>query len=821
MIRSLAGDLRHATRSLFRSFRRDRGLALLAVLTLAIGIGANTAIFSVVHAVLLRPLPYPEADRLVQVWNTYPLMNLPQASVAVPDYFDRREGVPAFEESALYTFESLNLSAGSADGGAPERVIGARATASLFPLLAARAAHGRVFGEDEDRPGHEQVVVLGHGLWRRAFGADPGIVGRDVRLDGVPHRVLGVMPEEFAFPTSEVEVWKPFAPTPEQRADEARGFEYCSMVARLAPGATIAQAQEQVDAIHAANAERIPEAREFWAASGFGGLVVDLREDRYGDLEPMLLLIQGVVALVLLIACFNVANLLLARLSTRHKELAVRTAMGAGPGRLARQLLGESLALALAGGALGVGVGVLGVRLVSWLGLESATRGLDVGLDGTVLAFTLGIAVATGVLFGLFPVVSVLRNDPAGTLKEEGRGQGGGRRAAAVRQGLVVVEVAMALVLLVGAGLLVRTIAALAAEDPGFATESVLLAQVDLPESRYGEPHQIAAFYDRALERVRALPGVESAAVVSAAPFSGSSSSGSYSIEGYTPAGGESAPHSIIRVVDEGYFDAMGITLLAGRKLGAEDTAEAPVVAVVDRLLVDKYFPDGEPLAGRLRRGGDDSPWIPIVGVVEPVKVYDLEREVVKETIYVHYRQMPQTGMTFVLRTAGDPEALSEPLRQAVLAVDPEQPVFNVTTMERQIRESLVTRRVSMVLLVAFAALAVALAAVGVYGVLAFSVTQRHREIGTRMALGAAPRDVLRLVVGQGLGMTGIGIALGLAGALLLGRFASALLFGVAPWDPVTLAAVTAGLLAVAALACFRPARRAATVDPMAALRQE
>jgi predicted permease len=820
MTRSFTGDLRHGVRSLFRSFRRDRGLALLAVSTLAIGIGANSAIFSVVHAVLLRPLPYPEADRLVQVWNTYPKMNLPQASVAVPDYFDRREGVEAFQESALYTYESLNLTS-AADGQTPERVIGVRTTASLFPLLDAHAARGRVFGEDEDQPGHEQVVVLGNDLWHRAFGGDPGIVGREIRLDDVPHRVLGVMPASFAFPTSQVEIWKPFAPTPEQRSDESRGFEYCNMVARLAPEGTLEQAQQQVDAIHAANRERFPDAAPFWESSGFGGLVVDLRQDRYGDLEPMLLLIQGVVALVLLIACFNVASLLLARLSGRHKELAVRTALGAGPGRLARQLLAESLALGLAGGAAGVAVGLVGVKLVSWLGLESATRGLDVGLDGTVLLFTFAVAVATGVLFGLFPVVSVLRSDPAGTLKEEGRGQGGGRRAARLRQGLVVVEVALALVLLVGAGLLVRTIAALAGEDPGFTTQNLLLAQVDLPESKYQEPHQMTSFFDHALERIRALPGVESAGAISNAPFSGSSSSGSYQVEGYTPGDGESAPHGLIRVVDEDYFDTMRISLLAGRGFTAVDTGDAPVVAVVDRLMAEKYFPDSDPLAGRIRRGGEESPWIPIVGVVEPVKVFDLERELVKETIYVHYRQLPRTGMTFAVRTAGDPEALTEPLRQAVLAVDPAQPIYGVTTMESQIRESLVTRRVSMVLLVAFAALAVLLAAVGVYGVLAFSVSQRQREIGTRMALGAGPANVLRLVMGQGLAMTGFGVALGLVGALLLGHFAASLLFGVAPWDPLTFAAVTVGLVAIAAFACFQPARRAAAVPPVEALREE
>jgi predicted permease len=819
MTRSILSHLR-------RTFRRGGGLAVLAVVTLAVGIGANTAIFSVVHAVLLEPLPYPDSERLVQVWNTYPKMGLEQASVSVPDYFDRRREVDAFEESALYGFESLNLTGssegsagGPSDGGAPERVIGLRATASLFPLLSARAERGRVFGEDEDRPGHEQVVVLSDTLWHRAFGGDPSVVGRDVRLDGEPHRVLGVMPEGFAFPNDRVGLWKPFAPTPEQMSDDSRGFESWQMVARLAPGASLERAQQQIDAIHARNLERFPEAAEFWRSSGFGGYAVGLREHRFGELEPMLLLLQGVVALVLLIACFNVANLLLARLSGRHKELAVRTAMGAGPGRLARQLFGESMVLALAGGAAGVGLGVAGVELVSWLGLDSALQGLEVGLDPAVLAFTFGLALLTGVLFGVFPVVSVLRSTPAATLNEEGRGSGGGRRAARVRQVLVVAEVAIALVLLVGAGLLVRTLVALAGEDPGFATENLLLVQVELPESKYEEDPRVASFYERAIERVRALPGVESAGMVTSAPFSGSSSSGSYAIEGYEPAAGESAPHALIRVVDEDYFETMGITLLEGRGFESGDTADVPPVVVVDRLLAEKYFAGSDPLAGRLARTDQPDQWWPIVGVVEPVKIFDLERPVEKETIYMLHRQRPSRSMTFALRTAGDPEALVEPFRRTVLDIDPDQPVFGAVTMQEQIRESLVTRRVSMFLLVSFGALAVVLAAIGVYGVLAFSVSQRRREIGTRMALGARPMDVLGLVARQGLAMTALGLLLGLAGALALGRFASSLLFGVTPWDPATLAAVTVALLAIATFACLRPARRASKVDPMEALR--
>ncbi len=815
MLADLVRDLRHAARSLVR----HKAVTGLAVLTLALGIGANTAIFSVVDAVLLAPLPYPDADRLVQVWNTYPKMGLDQASVSVPDYFDRREGVSAFEESALYTYESLNLASGESTEGSPERVIAVRSSASLFPLLGAHAALGRVFGADEDQPGHEQVVVLSDRLWRRDFAADPGIVGRDVRLDGKPFRVLGVMPAGFEFPIPRVEAWLPFAPTPEQRSDDSRGYESSSMVARLAPGASIALAQEQIDAIHRRNLERFPDNAKFWKSSGFGGVAVDLREDRFGSLRPMLLLLQGVVGLVLLIACFNVANLLLARISARHKELAVRTALGAGMGRIARQLLLESLLLAAVGAAAGIGLGAAGVKLLSGLGLAERLAGLHVGLDAPVLGFTLGLALVTALLFGLFPVVSVWRSDPAGALKEEGRGAGGGRRTTRVRKVLVVAEVAIALVLLAGAGLLVRTLSALSHESPGFRPDHLLLAQVDLPEARYGEPQQVVGFFDRALERLRALPGVESAGLVSTAPFSGRSSSGSYAIEGYTPGDGESAPHALIRVVDDGYFAAMGIPVLAGRGFTRFDRADSPTVAVVDERLVEKYFQGKDPLAGRLSRSGSDGPWFPIVGVVAPVKVSDLEHPVEKETIYVSYRQMPQSSMTFVLHTAGDPQTLSDPLLGAIRAIDPEQPVYGVTTMRGQLAESLLTQRLSMVLLVAFGALALVLAAVGVYGVLAFSVEQRRREIGTRMVLGAAPGEVLRLVVREGVGLTLVGVALGAVGALGLGRLASSLLFGVAPWDPATLATVSVLLLAIAFAACYRPARHAAAVDPAIALR--
>jgi len=833
-----AGDLRLALRTLVK----ERGLAVLAIVTLALGIGANTAIFSVIDAVLLRPLPYPDADRLVQVWNTYPLMDLPEASVSVPDYFDRREGVSAFDESALYHYVSVNLAgsseSGASDGasaGAPQRVVGLRATASLFPLLRAHAEVGRVFTPAEDRPGEEHVAVLSHHLWQRAFGSDPSVVGREVRLNGEGYRVVGVMPESFAFPHPRVDLWTPFAPTPEQRSDQERGREFSQMVARLAPGPTPAEgvrlAQEQIDAIHERNKERIPEAREFWETSGFGGLVVPLKEERYGHLRPLLLLLQGVVALVLLIACVNVANLMLTRLSRRQKELAVRTALGADRWSLTRLLLVESLVLSLAGGIAGVLLGVAGARAIPYLApdlIDFARPGDPsgvLGLDPTVLAFTLGLALLTGLLFGLAPVVSLWRSETSSVLRDEGRGAGGNRRSSRLRQALVVIETALALVLLAGAGLLLRTFWTLQDENPGFVSAGVLTARVALPDAKYPEPADVATFYEQSLAAVRALPGVRSAGLVSDTPFSGHSSSASYQVVGYETGPDEPQPHGLMRVVDESYFRTMGITLLAGRTFETLDDADAEPVVVVDRRLVEKYFDGADPssaLDGRLSQGGgDDAPTYRIVGVVAPVKIQTLDKPITKETIYLPFRQNPSNTMTFVLRTDRDPAALTEPLRRAVLSVDPEQPVYEVRTMAEQVGESLTGQRVSMLLVALFGALALVLAAVGIYGVLAFSTAQREREIGTRMALGASSRKILGLVVGEGMLLCLLGVGLGAGLAIGLGRLVRSMLFGVAPWDPVSYLAAAVLLLAVAFLACYRPARRAAHVDPAEALRSE
>lgn len=811
MIAAIVEDLRHAGRQLVRT----PGFTLTCLAMLTLGIGANTAIFSLVQNILLAPAPYRDADRLVFTWNSYPKMGLAQASVSIPDYLDRRTQAAALEESTLFTNLNLNL----ADEGQPERVRALRVTPSFFGTFQVSPAIGQAFSDAHARPGEDKVVVLLHDLWASRFASDRGLVGRDIRLNGEPYRVLGVMPATFIAPGREIGALVPFAFTPEQTSDQGRGNEFSTMVARLKPGATIAQLDQQMKAIVARNAERIPGAPAWVQTSGFTGYAIGYQEQIVGDVRPALLVLQAGVILVLLIACANVANLQLVRATGRQKELAIRATLGAANSQLVRQLVVEGLVLSLAGGLLGIGVGALGVRALKAIGTTQLPRAAEVSLNMPVLAFTLALAVITGVVFGLVPALLLLRGRFMTLLKEDsGRGSAG-RRTNVFRNGLVVAEMAFAVMLLVGAGLLMRSFARLQQVDPGFEVRNTLTGMVTLPTTRYATPADAWSFWERVLERTRAIPGVSAAGVVSVMPFAGNNNQGSYGIVGYTPAAGEARPHAQIQSVDPGFFTAMKIPIRMGRSLAASDTATAPRVVVVDEVMVRRYFKDSSPIGRQLNRGGN-APWT-IVGVVGTIKKLNLVDEVEKETLYFPAAQATnaQRSLGLVVKTPLDPTTLIEPVRAAVRAVDPEQPMFDVRTMDERVSLSLEQRRTPMLLIGAFSLLAMALAAVGLYGVLAFTVSQRVRELGIRQALGAARGDILAVVLRQGLLIAVAGVVLGGAAAFWLTAFLRTQLFGIGPRDPVVLAGVPILLLTVAVLACLVPAFRATRINPVEALR--
>lgn len=827
MFDTLKQDLRYSLRSLLSK----PGFVLAAILTLALGIGANTAIFSVVNGLLLKPLPYADGERLVLVHNVYPKMGIDYAGTSIPDYFDRREQASALEDLAIYTGVSLNL----ATDGTPQRLVGLRASASLFSTLQARPAIGRVFDADAELPGQDNVAVISDALWRSQFAADPGVIGRDVRLNGTSHRIIGVMPASFVFPNHTTQIWLPYAFTPAQKSDEERGNEFSESVGRLAPGATIAQLDSQLDAIIMRNAERFaglgdPRATlfaDFFRDGGMAGRGKPLRDEWVGDVRPVLWLLQGVVMFVLLIACANVANLMLTRVSARQKELSVRTALGASRGRIIRQLLIEAVVLALAGAVAGIAVAYACLQLLDALNLTQSPLRTGIGIDGQVLLFTLAVSVLTGLVFGLFPAFSQSSGKPYEVLKDGGRGNTGGRAARATRNVLVMVQIALCVTLLVGAGLMMKSFDRLQDENPGFQRDGLITLRLDLPAGKYPDDGTIVRFYSDALRELRAIPGVTQAAYVSNLPFGSSTWQSSYVIEGHDAGAGVASPHGFSRVADEGFFQSLQIPLLAGRYFTAADSADAARVVIVDELLADKYFPDGA-IGKRIRRSGDeaDNPWWTIVGVVGTVKHGNLAAEMTKEAYYFPYQQFEYTRYGnrdgfFVVKTDLPAGGLVQPIRQAVLRVDPEQPVYDIRTLDERIALSLQGRRAPMLLLVLFAGVALVLSAVGIYGVLAYAVAQRTGELGVRIAIGAQRGDVVRMVLVQGGRIALIGLAAGLVGALALGGFLGSQLFGVSRFDPLTFLSVVAVLGSVALLACWLPARRAARVDPIVALRYE
>ena len=803
-------DLRYGVRML----RKSPGFTVVAILTLGLGIGANTAIFSVVNAVLISPLPYRAPDRLVQVWEHNRPRNEPRYSVAPANFFDWQEQNQAFEQMSAVEGASFNLTGFNLTGDwEPERLQAARVSASLLPLLGVEPIAGRTFTAEEEQRGHHQVVLVSHGLWQRRFGSDPELVGQMLTLNDQSFTVVGILPPDFNFLPREFELLTPLSFDAREAA--WRGSHPLRVIARLKEGVTIARAQAEMDQIASRLEQQYPEFN-----AGKGVTLVPLQEQLVGETRRALLILLGAVTFVLLIACANVANLQLARAVTRQKEMALRTALGAGRGRLIRQLLTESVLLAVAGGSAGLLLAFWGIQALKTILAQNALlpRGEEVGVDGGALAFTFAISLVTGLAFGLAPALTAANKDLNNVLKEGGRGTGGARDRR-FRQSLVVVEVALALVLLVGAGLMIQSLWRLQRVDPGFQPENVLAVELSLPSSRYQERRQIADFHRRLFERIGGLPGVRSVGGAAYLPFSGTSNAWVFRIEGRPPQPPGQGLMAGWRPVTPDYFKTMGIPLIWGRDFTERDGEETPGVAIINEAAVRAFWPGEDPLGQRFTQARRT---YSIVGIVKDVRHFRLDGEPAPE-IYFPYPQlsMPWRSMTVVVRSESTPERLAEAVRGAVLELDKDLPIYNVRKLEGLIDNSVSRPRFQLLLLGTFAALALAMASLGLYGVMSYAVTQRTQEIGIRLALGAQPRDVLRSEVWRGLTLALSGVGVGLLAAFALTRVMASLLYGVSATDPLTFAAIAVLLIAVALMACYLPARRAAKVDPLVALRYE
>ncbi|MGA8269553.1 MAG: ABC transporter permease [Candidatus Acidiferrales bacterium] len=812
---TLLQDIKFAARML----RKSPGFALIAILTLALGIGANTAIFSVVDAVLLKPLPYPQPGSIAAVWGTHMKMGENKRALSFPDFRDLQAQNHVFEHVAVYTDDTTSLTG----AGEPLHLFAEKVSADMFSVLGVRPLLGRAFLPDEDQPGHF-VAMISYRLWQSHFGADPNMVGRAVTFGGRDFTIVGVLPASFVYPfnSDEPDVWKTFSedatPTGDDKPmTEVRGAHFVAALARLKQGETFAQANAEADAIGNRLADQYPDTNKytsFRVESALDGLV--------GSLKPQLRVLLGAVAFVLLIGCANIANLLLARTTARQREMAIRTAMGAGRARIIRQLLIEAGMISLAGGVCGLIVAAWGTEYLVKLAADQFPRVAGTALDARVLAFTFIASIVTGFLFGIAPALQLSSQPLSEILKEGGRSSSQSARQHRLRNILIVGEMALAVILLTCAGLLIESLSNLQRVNPGFNPHGVVTFAIDLPSSRYSKPEAIKSFFRQLSERMRALPAVESASTGVPLPFSDAVIRTTYQIEG-RPVPKSEEPHVHFRAVNVDYFRTMEIPLLKGRAFASTDNATTPNVIVINQALASKAFPGEDPIGKHIKPGVSESgeaPFREIIGVVGDVKVRGLDSADEAEC----YTPEEQTGFDWqygVARTSAPPATLIPAIREQVRSLDKDVAIFDVKTMDDYLAKATAQPRLDSALLALFAGLALILAMVGIYGVMSYGVSQRTNEFGIRMTLGAQRRDMLGLVLKQGLGVAAIGAAVGVAAAIGATRLLSSLLFGVRPGDPLTLIAVSVILLACALVACYIPARRAMRVDPMVALRYE
>jgi putative ABC transport system permease protein len=813
----MLNEIRLALRSLLKS----PAFAATAIVTVALAIGANSAVFSLVNALLVRPLPYHDPAKLVLLWEQFSKQGLDRIPVSAPEFLDYEKSVRTLNQIAAFDYTAFNLGG----EGNPERISGAAVSPAVFPLLGVEPMAGRTFAREEQGEGHDDRVVISERLWKRRFNSDPALLGKTLLLNGRSFTVIGVMPSSFEFPiplfnvqgaqfAERVDIWKPIAFTPAELA--ARYNRSFGIIGRLRAGVSRETAQAELDTLTAGLRRTYPDNYP----DGFGAKVYSLQEQVVGGMRKGLCILLGAVAFVLLIACANLATMLLARASAREREMAIRVALGASRWRLLRQMLSESVLLSLAGGAGGILLALWALELLKKIGARTIPRLSEVNIDFTVLAVTAIVAVATGILFGLIPALASAKPELTEALKEGGRGSSAGAQRNRVRNGLVIVEIALALVLLVGAGLLMKSFARLQNVQPGFNPSHVLTMELSLPRLKYPSGKEVAPFYEELIRRVTRLPGVETAACADILPLSGTNSDSSFGIEGRLLGKGDPGPDEELRTITPDYFRVLQTQLLKGRFFTGADNADAPPVAIVSEALARKYFPSTDAVGKRITFDDMRKPnpkWVTIAGVVGSIRHRGLDLDPQPE-YYLPLTQSPSRQMILAVRSTQDPRTLTSAVRREIQSLDSDLPIANVRTFEQVVSESIAPRRLSVVLLGVFAGIALLLASVGIYGVISYLVIQRTHEIGVRMALGAQRRDVLALVVGHAFKLVAIGTLLGLLFALFSTRALEALLYNVGVFDAATFVGVALALSAVALLASYIPARRATRADPMIAL---